>query len=160
MHFFVNEISTTDSAANQFNVAYGDGELLKFFGELSIELSDDLNVRMEGNYYEYVLHNQLKPWHKPNFDLTFSARYDLRDKIVLQGDLFMNGRRWVKPPMQNQDPFKLEGYADINLGLEYRYSKVLSGYLKFRNLLGNNYSIYNNYPVYGLHAFLGITYAF
>ena len=160
MYFFVNEIANTDGVGNQFNVVYGDGEMLNLFGELSVELSDELNIRLEANYYDYVMYDQAKPWHKPNYDLTFSARYDLRDKIILQGDLFMGGRRWIKPPMRYEDPVKLEGYADANLGLEYRYSKVLSGYLKFQNLLGNNYSIYNNYPVYGLHAYLGITYAF
>jgi hypothetical protein len=160
MHFFVNDGALTDSAANQFNVAYGDGELFNFFGELSLDISNDLNIRFEGNYYEYTLYEIKKPWHKPNFDFKVSARYDLRDKIVLQGDLFVSGRRWIKPPFQYEDPLKLEGYADLNLGLEYRYSKVLSGFLKLNNLLGNNYYLWNNYPVYGLHAYLGITYSF
>ncbi|MBS3770440.1 MAG: hypothetical protein V5A47_08275 [Bacteroidales bacterium] len=160
MYFFVNEIAATDRAGNQFDVVYGNGEKLNLFGELSIDVSNDFNLRLKGNYYDYVMYDQARPWHKPNYDLTFSARYDLRDKIILQGDLFLSGRRWVKPAGPSEDPFKLEGYADLNLDLEYRYSKVLSGFLKLKNLLANNYSIYNNYPVYGLHAYLGITYAF
>ncbi|MCF8335152.1 MAG: hypothetical protein K9H65_00990 [Bacteroidales bacterium] len=160
MYFFVNEIASTNGAGNQFDVVYGNGKLLNLFGELSVDLSDDLNWRLEGNYYDYVLYDQTKPWHKPNYDLTLSAKYNLRDKIILQGDLFLSGRRWVRPPFKYDDPMKLKGYADLNLSLEYRYSKVLSGFLKLHNLLGNNYSIYNNYPVYGFHAYLGITYAF
>ncbi|MGM0530566.1 MAG: hypothetical protein ACQER7_04380 [Bacteroidota bacterium] len=160
MYFFVNEIASTDSAGNQFDVVYGNGEKLNLFGELSIDVSDDFNLRLKGNYYDYVMYDQKRPWHKPNYDLTFSTRYDLRDKIIVQGDLFLSGRRWIKPPREDDDPLKLAGYADLNLSLEYRYSKVLSGFLKLKNLLSNNYSLYNNYPVYGLHAYLGITYAF
>lgn len=160
MHFFVNEYGLTDSMANQFNVAYSDGEKTNLFGELSFELSDELNLRLKGNYYDYTLYDQSKPWHKPQYDLTVTGRYDLRDKIILETDLFLCSERWVNPPSKNSESTKLKGFADLNLNLEYRYSKVLSGYLKVQNILGNNFAIWQNYPVYGLQVFLGVTYAF
>jgi hypothetical protein len=165
MHFFTRNIFATDSAANQFTVRYYQGEVMNIFGEISFDISESMSLRAEGNLYQYTFYDndsrdfQPKPWHKPSYDLTVTGEYNLQDKIILQTDIYLSGKRWVQN-VETEDARQLDGYVDINLGLEYRYSKVLSGYLKFRNILANNYSIWNNYPVYGLQAFLGITYAF
>lgn len=161
LYFFVNDVNATGGAANQFNVEYHDGERMNLFGELAIDLSDQLHLRMEGNYYNFILYeSQAKAWHKPTYDMTFSVRYDLRDKIIVEGDVFVSGERWAKSGLRFGEVTKLDGFVDLNLKLEYRYSKVLSGYLKLQNILSNNYTLWNNYPVYGLHAYAGITYAF
>ena len=132
-------------------------------GEISFDISESFNVRAEGNIYQYTFYDNMddgmKAWHKPSFDLTVSGKYNLRDKIILQTDIFFVGSRWVSG-LQTDNPTELDGFVDFNLGLEYRYSKVLSGYLKLRNILSDNYYQWNHYPVYGLQAFLGITYAF
>jgi len=154
-------VDATGGAANQFTVEYHDGERMNLFGELAIDVSDQLHLRMEGNYYSFTLYeSQAKAWHKPTYDMTFSARYDLRDKIIVEGDVFVSGERWAKSGLRFGEVTKLDGFADLNLKLEYRYSKVLSGYLKLQNILSNNYTLWNNYPVYGLHVYAGITYAF
>jgi hypothetical protein len=157
--FYINDILQTDSAANQFDVVYDDGESMNLFGEISFELSEDFTFRAAGNMYQYTLYSEDYAWHKPLFDLTLSARYNLRDKIILQSDLYLSGKRWVKSGITGQ-PYELDGFTDMNLGIEYRYSKVLSGYLKLKNIFSDNYSRWNLYPVYGLQAYLGITYAF
>ena len=38
---------------------------------------------------------------------------------------------------------------DANLGIEYRYSKLLSFWARFNNLAAQNYYLYHNYPSYG-----------
>jgi len=161
MYFFVNDENNTGGAANQFNVEYHNGERMNLFGEMEFDVSKSLQFSAEGNYYNYVLYEtQAKAWHKPAYDMTFSARYNLRDKIILEGDVFVSGERWVKSGLRFGEEKKLDGFTDVNLGLEYRYSKVLSGYLKFNNILSNNYAVWNHYPVYGLHIYMGITYGF
>ena len=165
MHFFTRNIMDTDSAANQFDVAYYEGEVMNLFGEISFDISEKLMLRAEGNIYQYAFYSEeqngieTKPWHKPSFDLTLTGKYNLRNKILLQTDIYFSGKRWVRN-IETQTARELDGYVDVNLGIEYRYSKVLSGYLDFRNILADNYNKWNNYPVYGLQAFLGITYAF
>lgn len=161
MYFFINDLAATGGIANQFNVEYYDGERMNIFGELGIDLSDQLRLNLEGNYYKFVLYDdQARAWHKPAYDMTLSARYNLRDKIIAQADVFVSGDRWAKSGRRFGEETKLEGFVDMNMKLEYRYSKVLSGYVKLQNMLSNNYSIWNNYPVYGLHAYGGITYSF
>ena len=48
---------------------------------------------------------------------------------------------------------------DANLGLEYRYSKLLSFWARFNNLAAQKYYLYNNYPSYRFRVMLGFTYA-
>ena len=48
---------------------------------------------------------------------------------------------------------------DANLGLEYRYSKLLSFWARFNNLAAQRYYLYNNYPSYRFRVMLGLTYA-
>jgi hypothetical protein len=161
MYFFFNDLANTNNAGNQFNVEYHDGEQMNIFGELAIDFSESLYLRVEGNLYDYILYDsQAKAWHKPAYDITFSARYNIRDKIIVNGDVLVMGERWAKSGRRFGEVIQLKGFVDANLDLEYRYSKVLSGYLQFNNILSDNYSLWNQYPVYGLHVYAGITYAF
>ena len=162
MYFFVNDLDNTSNTANQFNVLYDNGELLNLYGELSLEASKAFTIRAEGNYFQYTLYNELKPWHKPSFDLTLSARYNLQDKIIFRTDVFFCGKRYAREGLDenNMETMELEGYADLNFGLEYRYSKVLSGFLEFKNIFSDNYYRWNRYPVYGLQVYMGLTYSF
>jgi len=65
---------------------------------------------------------------------------------------------WVTTDVQTVSEIK--GMADLNLGLEYRYTKVLSGFLNFNNLLGQRYYKWYNYPSYKFNMMLGVTYSF
>lgn len=165
MPFYTKAVSVTDSVDNQFNATYYDGEEMNLFGEISFDLSENISLRAEGNIYKYTFYDSeidrgpIKPWHKPTYDLTLSGSYNLREKIILQTELYFSGKRWARNTA-TESPVELDGFVDANLGLEYRYSKVLSGYLRFQNIFANNYTRWSNYPVYGLQIFFGVTYAF
>jgi len=53
----------------------------------------------------------------------------------------------------------LNTIIDINLGLEYRYTKLLSFWTKFSNMTSQPYYMWNNYPSYRFRFMLGFTYA-
>ncbi|MCD4695055.1 MAG: hypothetical protein K8S16_02345 [Bacteroidales bacterium] len=55
---------------------------------------------------------------------------------------------------------ELAAMIDLNLGFEYRYSKVLSGFLNLNNILGQRYEHWYNYPTYRFNFLLGISYSF
>jgi hypothetical protein len=98
------------------------------------------------------------PWNKPEFDISFQARYNMRDKIILTAGVYTIGSRYY----QNYDPASedtLPLVIDANLGLEYRYSKLLSFWTRFNNLAAQPYFIYNQYPSYGFRAMVGFSYA-
>lgn len=158
MHFFVNDIINTDSTGNQFSVVYDDISLVSYFGEMSVSPSDDLAFHLKANYRNYEMTNEAKPWHKPSFDLAFTARYNLRQKIILKGDIMAIGKRYSK--LSDNTFQELESAIDINIGAEYRYSKVLSGFIYLNNLLSDSYYEWNYYPSYGFNILVGATYSF
>lgn len=157
MHFFVNDSS--GMIGNQFMVVYDDVELLKYSGEIGATVSDRFSMLVRANYYSYGMKYQEQPWHRPSLDMVFSGNYNLRDKIILSGDVFYIGKRYARPFEEGSAPVELRGIADINIGLEYRYNKILSGFIRMNNLSNTWYYKWNNYPVQGFSLLAGFTYS-
>ncbi len=158
MYFFVND---TLGVGNYFNVVYDKTvQLLQFYGEVSFKNSEKLNVFLKGNYYKYTLNNLPKPWGKPEWDLTFTARYNLRNKIVINADVFALGDRFFPNYKLPNEPYKLKKIIDANIGLEYRYTKILSVFLNLNNITASKKYYWNFYPTQGFNAVGGLTYSF
>ncbi len=159
MYFFVNaNQNTTNPLFNRFTVETDNVELTRLVGEITIAPSSKINIFLRAQYDKYKLKEMAKPWHKPDFTALASIRYNLRDKIVLTLDAFATGKRFVKE--SNNSIKSLEGITDINLGIEYRYNKKLSGFLNLNNLTSSKYNIYYLYPMYRFNLKVGLTYAF
>jgi hypothetical protein len=155
-YFFVNDRS--NPLMNQFTVVYDDITLAKLHGELTIRPSDPWKVFLKGTYYSYVLVREDQPWNKPKFDLSLQARYNLGDKILVDAGIYAIGARYY----ENFNPVEEETLPlaiDVNLGLEYRYSTLLSFWARINNLAAQNYYLYHNYPAYKFRMMLGLTYA-
>ncbi len=155
-YFFVNDNS--DPLMNQFTVVYDDITLLNLHGEFSVRPTDSWKIFLQGNYYNYTLVREDQPWNKPAFDLSLLARYNMGDKILVNVGISAIGSRYYEnfnPTLEETLPLTI----DANLGLEYRYSKLLSFWARFNNLAAQKYYLYNNYPSYRFRAMLGLTYA-
>ncbi len=169
MYFFVNDTinhAGTDffkpdniQFLNKFNVVYDDIELLVLHGEIVYKKSEKFNLILKGNYYDYKLTNELQAWNKPEFDISLITKYKLRNKIELNVNVFAIGSRYSKT-FDNTDGFKLEPYLDANLGIEYRYTKILSAFLNFNNIAGTKDNLlWYGYPVQRFNIMFGLTYA-
>ena len=155
-YFFVNDNS--DPLMNQFTVLYDDITLLNLHGEFSVRPTDSWKIFLQGNYYNYTMVREDQPWNKPAFDLSLLARYNMSDKILVNVGISAIGSRYYEnfnPTLEETLPLTI----DANLGLEYRYSKLLSFWARFNNLAAQKYYLYNNYPSYRFRAMLGLTYA-
>lgn len=159
MPFFVNDLVNSDSIGNQFGVVYDNIKLLQYFGEISVSPNEALSFNVKANYKDYEMTNEAKAWHKPSFDLSFTTRYSLRQKIILKADILAIGKRFVKLD-DNVTTGELESAIDVNFGAEYRYSRVLSGFIQLNNLLSDGYYEWNYYPTYGFNVLVGISYSF
>ena len=166
MYFFV--IDTTLSDRNQFTVVYDDVKLTALYGEISIEKSEKLNFLIKGNYYQYEMseEGEIKPWHKPKYKLSFSSKYNIKNKIILNADIFALGMQYAKSyGVDNANkviviPQKLQEIIDINVGIEYRYTKILSAFINLNNIAGAKYYKWNYYPIQRFNLLAGVTYAF
>lgn len=160
-YFFATD--TSNYLNNQFTVLYDDMTVLNVYGELNIAPLESLRVFLKGNYYNYQLSNTQKAaevhaWYMPSFDAGLQARYNLRDKIYADAGVFVIGPRYYSPVEAMTAPGKLGTTVDLNLGVEYRYTKLLSFWAKFNNMTAQPYYLYHNYPSYRFRFMLGFTY--
>lgn len=155
-YFYVNDSSRM---WNQFKVVYDEGDIFNLSGELTYDATESLNFRLNANFNNYNLTREMYAWHKPKFDLTFNTRYNLRNKIIASLETYYIGKRFAKPYAMNAPAIELKGAVDLNLLLEYRYTKILSGFIQFRNLAASQYQYWNQYPSQRFSVLLGMTYA-
>jgi len=155
-YFFVTD--TTGYLHNQFTVRYDDMTVLNVYGELNIAPTESMRVFLKGNYYIYDTPREAHAWYKPDFDASLQARYNLGDKILADAGLFVIGPRYYPSVVDGGDPQKLNATVDLNLGVEYRYTRLLSFWARFNNMTAQPYYTWNNYPSHRFRLMLGFTY--
>jgi hypothetical protein len=152
---------------NYFVPAIDQAEILNFHGEIGGKISDKLSFGAGLNYYRYTLSNFDYAWNKPDWDATLGLKYNLRDKII--ADLEVNAlgmrRELVTTTFVNSDIISTTQKIDIpwnlnfSLGAEYRYTKVLSFWLKFNNMTFSRYFEWAYYPSLRFMCMVGFTYS-
>ncbi len=152
---FMND---TLGVGNYFLPVYDDGDMLRVHGEMSYPFNSKLSFALDGNYYRYSLTGQEYAWHRPDWDGTFRADYNLRNKIVASAAITLVGQRHalVKAP---EKVVKLEMHPNLNLGAEYRYTKVMSFWVRANNLSYKKYYEWNYYPAHNFMILAGFTYS-
>jgi len=155
MLLFMND---TLGAGNWFVPLYSDGNLLKVHGGLKVPVNPRLTLSFEGNYYGYDLSGQEYAWHKPAWDGTIGAAYNLRNKIIASADLILTGDRYarVKAP---EETVRLPFHPNLNMGIEYRYTTDISFWVRCNNVSYSRYFEWNYYPARNFMLTAGISYS-
>jgi len=167
--FFVNDTASALGAGmnNQFSVVYDDVKYTRLIAEFGYHYQDRVKTLLRVQYNDYFLDNEDEAWHKPGLEVSLGIHYNIQDKILIRTELFTRSKMYAK--LYETDAAsgdlmvkaeKLDAMFDLNLGLEYRYSDVLSGFLNLNNILGQRYYHWYNYPSYRFNFMLGITYSF
>jgi len=110
--------------------------------------------------------SQLKAWYVPSLRMSFGAKYNLKDKITIEAAVLTYNRQFYRDFISDSTGLtvpvsrQLDGYIDVNLGAEYRYTKRLSMFVKLNNMLNTRYKRYVNYPTQRFMALGGISYLF
>ena len=157
MQFFYND----SSYHQRFNVLYDDVDIFNMHAEISYLASEKLNISLHVDQFSYSPDIILKAWHKPNSLVALVAKYNLHDQFFADISLFANGPQYARAIEGNYVVAqKIDGYLDANLGLEYRYTKVLSLYVHLNNLGFSRYYRWNQYPSERFNLLAGLTYAF
>ncbi len=162
MPFFT--VNYDDFLSNKYKVVYDNATLLNVNGQLKYQLKEKLNISAKGNYYSYKTDSMAYALYKPNFDITLSGIYNLKSKIIIKADVFYIGNQLTKqrittaPNTYKYEKVELKGIADINLGAEYRYSKMLSFFVNFNNIGNFRYYRWDRYPTQRFNAMLGLTF--
>ncbi len=164
MHFFVINYNPASPLYNRFNVLYANATQITVHGQLKYQMNEKIHLLGTANYYIYQVKGLDRAYHKPDYDLTASAIYNLQSKIIIRGDLFVIGKQWALTQkadekgalfMSNE---QLKGLVDANLEAEYRYSKMLSFFARFNNIANQRYYRWERYPTQRFNFMLGLTF--
>ncbi len=163
LHYFVIDYSDAAQLYNKFKVIYDNTTLLKVSGQVKYQYKEKIHFIAKGNYYLYTPKNLTQAYHKPNFDLTFSAIYNLRSKIIIRGDVFVIGDQWALTQVKDNNTYVLQpkllnSMVDVNLGIEYRYSKMLSLFVNCNNIANLRYYRWERYPTQRFNIMFGVTF--
>ena len=156
-HSFVSD-SLFLNPRNQFVVVYDDVDIITAGAEVTWNQSEKLKFILRAHYYDY----NKDVWHRPDFETSFNASYNLRDKILIDANLFYTGQRYARLDHGGGvDPeiIELKGYFDGNLKAEYRYTRLLSFFLRLNNFSAGRYEEWYQYPVQRFQVMAGFTYA-
>jgi hypothetical protein len=163
MPFFVNDTSTqrNKDLQNQFTVVYDDVKEIKGKVDFMYQATDRFTLLLAGNFYQYFMDDEVKAWHTPPYDVSLTGKYTIRDKFLIYSGIRAYGRSYARTFEANEVVAKkLNGFVDVSLGMEYRYSKKLAGFIDLNNITNIRYSFWNNYPGQKLNFMIGASYSF
>jgi len=148
---------------NLFVPLNDDGEVFNIHGEMNGVINDKISYSGKANWYKYTLSTFDKPWNMPLWDVKAGASYNLRDKILANADLTVVGKRTLAATASGiflpNVLFEAPAHVNINLGAEYRYSKILSFWIKLNNISFNRYYEWAWYPSQRFLFMAGFTYS-
>ncbi len=159
LQLFYND--TNSFLRSRFNVVYDNTDVFNVHAEISYQKNEKLNISLHVDQYSYSTDLEYKAWHKPGSIISLAAKYNLHDKIIADVSVFAHGVQYAKGYDGNYIVAeKISGYMDLNLGVEYRYSKILSLYVHMNNLGFSRYYNWSQYPSERFNLLGGLTYAF
>lgn len=159
---------TTHSIGNKFDVIYDTMNVTTIEASISYQMKEKIKVDAIGRYYSYSPLNNSYAWNLPQFQFIIRGEYNLYDKFLFTLDFNLEqGRKALAltpdtdVTIENGQRIKdLKFVTDINLGVEYRYTKRLSAFIQFNNLASQRYYRWYNSPVQAFQVLGGITFRF
>ncbi|MEQ8522703.1 MAG: hypothetical protein RIC15_11180, partial [Vicingaceae bacterium] len=153
---------TSNLESRSFTVIYDEVDITEFKAELIYEPIERWRLVISGSYFIYDAKNELQAWHKPQYRLSALTTYMLGDKIKAEILLYLIGEQSAKVylPRGLAGYETLKGTTDINLNLEYRYSKRIAVFLDFNNIAAIKYEKWQDYPTQSLNVLGGFRFGF
>ncbi len=159
--FFVND--TTQILDNKFTLVYDNISRFNFKAEIFTQISEKFRLRLATDYYEYSMDKENQPWHMPSVVVSVNGKYNIQDKIIISLDGYARNSTFAKTydAANNIVAKELEGFhVDANIGIEYRYTRVLSVFLNFNNIQNQPLQMWNNYHTQRFNFIGGVSYSF
>lgn len=159
--FYVNTTFNEDPMQNKFQVVYDNADVFHAGGQIGWQQRERIKVIAGGDWYRYKMSNELRPWHTPTLKLNLLAVYNIQDLILVHSEIYyLNGQYARTGTAGSYGVKNLKGLVDVNLGVEYRYSKFFSVFLDLRNIGAQRYQRWNAYPTQKFNFIGGLTYTF
>ena len=166
-YFYQNVRDGLDLAGNQLGIAFDkfnvvfDNSTQRFnpFGEMSYTHEDVLGITLRADYFNYTTSSIASVWHRPTYLVNMQLRYNIFDKLLLQAGWIGQGGMKALDPGTNLI-VNLDPAMDLNFRARYFFSKQISVFIQFDNLLSNTYPLYLSYPARGFQGLIGASWNF
>jgi len=159
--FFVNDTSFVLN--NRFSVVYDNVSRFNVRGNISAKFGERFSAAVTADHYQYGLTNETEAWHTPLNTISGSLRYSLQNKIIFSTEVFTRSKTVGRVFDENGEQSSAVAHpfhADINFGLEYRYTKNLSVFLNFSNVSNKSFERWLNYPTQRFNFLGGASFSF
>lgn len=145
----------------KFDVIYDNGNTQRanLFMELSLAHTDVVKMNLRGDYFSYSTDQLQEAFHRPKYRVRYNSTFSIYKKLFLNADFIAQGGSKAYD-IETLKVVELKPALDLNFKVDYFVSKQFSAFLKFNNLLSNQYQVYLNYPVRGFQAMGGIGWSF
>jgi hypothetical protein len=160
---------TVFSNLNKFSVIYDSMNIMTIEGSLSYQLNEKLKIDGIGRFFSYETTNQAYAWNLPQLQFKVRGNYVLNNKFIFNLDVTLEtGRKGLVYDStiagviteNNQFAAPLNTFADINLSTEYKFNKMITGFIQLNNMAAQRYLRWYNYPLTGFQIMGGATFKF
>lgn len=159
-YFYVNDI--TELIANKFTVAYDKScDVFDLKSEVAWHYSKHFSLMYRFHLHQYSTSDVL-PWQISDYDMSLDASYNIQDKLKFDLAVIYFDRMYALTynPAGHIESKYLRDRFDLNLGMEYRYNRMISAFIHLNNLAGIRYYYWNNYPVQKFNLLGGLSFSF
>jgi hypothetical protein len=164
--FFVNDISLGN--LNKLTYVTDNASLFEVNGEVTWQLHEKIRFIAKADFLGYTPDNEKKAWHTPTLRMSYGGKYNLRDKIWINAALLTFNKQYYRDFIYGEEGVvqpitisrELKGIADMNLGVEYRYTKLLGMFVQLNNIFNVRYERFKNYPMQRFNVMAGVSYTF
>lgn len=159
-YFFVNDYSMIPF--NRFTLVHDDGTVLRARLEAQYHTAEHILIKAYAEYETWSLDELDHAYHMPDLKFGADAMYQIQNKIILRANVAARGKQFALTVDESDQyhSIELNGFADVSFGVEYRYTKLLSGFINFNNITNTRYYMWNNYPSYRFNLMGGVSYSF
>jgi hypothetical protein len=159
MPLFITD--TLELLRNRFTVVYDNVQVTNVHLDISYQVKDDIRFILGGDYFSYVPSAQLQVWYHPTLKVNLLGEYTILKKYIVKAEVFYVNQQYAPEMVDGIMTAKqLDGYPDLNLGVDYKYNKFLTAFLHLNNLASTAYYQWDNYPTQRFNFLLGVRLTF
>ena len=145
-----------NSYRNQIFCIYDKVKIINGHGDISYRMKENLKLTLGADYFMYTPTEQLKAWYHPNIMVNLLGQYTLQSKYIIKAQFYLLGPQYAPQMSEGIVTAKQIGaYPDLNLGLDYHYSHLLTVFINLNNLANISYQRWLNYPTEGFNILAG-----
>lgn len=156
MHFYANHLNDS----SRFQLVYDDAtKVLNYYASVGWEYSNWYKLQATVDYYIYDLSNLNSPWHRPEWEVKLTNRFNPGDKWLISANAHLMGGIQALNRQSNQTT-TLNPVVDLSARIDYSVSERFSIFAVGNNLLNQKNERYWNYKVRGIQGIGGISFKF